>query len=150
MSNGNFAIISQFHCLLWFYTLNWSLKGLKAWVGMTGVGGEAITLLFAGLSPLSYLLSLSVCSGCIIKFCFFLLFAPETYQFGLLQELKTGYKDETDFTTGLELHIRKTNKQEGLEDPHQKNRCTVTGRDIKEVRGKFLMKHVFCGQVNRK
>ncbi|KAI4577220.1 hypothetical protein MJG53_005024 [Ovis ammon polii x Ovis aries] len=58
---------------------------------------------------------------------------PETYQFGLLQELKTGYKDETDFTTGLELHIRKTNKQEGPRRSSSKNRCTVTGRDIKEM-----------------
>ncbi|XDA73977.1 hypothetical protein R6Z07F_004197 [Ovis aries] len=57
----------------------------------------------------------------------------ETYQFGLLQELKTGYKDETDFTTGLELHIRKTNKQEGPRRSSSKNRCTVTGRDIKEI-----------------
>ena len=45
--------------------------------GMTGVGGEDITLFFAGLSTLSYLLSSSICSGCIIKFCFFLLFRSQ-------------------------------------------------------------------------
>lgn len=106
---------------LWPGSILWIDRcGLKAWPEWLGLGGEGYNTVL-GLSPLSYLLSLSVCSGCIIKFCFFLLFRSQRpINLGSLQELKTGYKDETDFTMDLNSTFRKTNKQEGLEDPHQR------------------------------
>ncbi|XP_077622339.1 uncharacterized protein LOC144233372 [Crocuta crocuta] len=46
---------------------------------------------------------------------------PQTYQFGLLPVLKTDYKYETDFTTGLECHIKNEKIFKIIEkDPHQR------------------------------
>lgn len=76
---------------------------------MSGMQEEDIMFIFASAS-LSYLLSSSINSGCITTFCFFFFFLFHLQgltNLGFVQELKTDYKYETDFTTGLELYIKK-------------------------------------------
>ena len=53
--------------------------------------------------------------------CFSSFLLPGTYRFGLLPDLKTDYKYETDFTTGLKLHIKKKKILKIIEKgPHQR------------------------------
>lgn len=67
-------------------------------------------IFFVDSFPLNYFSSIR--SGCITKFCIvvFSFSFTGTHQFEFLPKLNTGYKYETDFTTGLELHIKKTTR----------------------------------------